>query len=580
MDYRIQDLIDIPLFQVLQDRLNEIYSFPSAIIDNDGNVLTATAWQDVCVKFHRRHPACAEACRESDRYILSHLAEAKPAVTYRCPHGLVDNATPIVIRGKHLANYFTGQFFLAPPDLDYFRAQARRYGFDEAAYLEAVARVPIWTQEKLSQYLDFIKGFTEILCGIGLKHLEELEARRSLAESRTALEEVRAQLASAQRLEAVGRLAGGIAHDFNNMLSVIFANVDVALDELDPSSPLRAGLLEVREVATRSANLTRQLLAFARRQPSRPRTIDLNAAVDATLPILRRLLAEDVALEWSPSPEPALVSIDPSQLDQILANLCVNARDAIAGAGRVALATKNLALTGGASALGVPPGDYAVLTVADDGCGMAKELQDRIFEPFFSTKGGRGTGLGLATVYGIVTQHGGFVRLESAPGKGATFTLFFPRREPAAHPDSAEEPAAAAPSAGGAETVLLVEDEPAVRNATRRILERCGYVVLAAGTPSEAVRIAGSHRGEIHLLLSDVVMPEMDGVTLGAELRQAHPAMRQLFMSGYPSPLTSASGTLEIGVDLLPKPFSPAQLAERVRSALGRGGAPKPPAPG
>ena len=192
MKYRLQDLIDIPLLQQLQDRLNVVYSFPAAIIDNEGNVLTATAWQDVCTKFHRTHPECSRACQESDRYILSHLDEANPAVTYRCPHGLVDNATPIVIDGMHLGNYFTGQFFLEPPDMEYFRRQAARYGFDEEAYLEAVRRVPVWSEEKLHQYLDFIKGFTEILAGIGLKNLQEAEARKLIAEKERALEETHA----------------------------------------------------------------------------------------------------------------------------------------------------------------------------------------------------------------------------------------------------------------------------------------------------------------------------------------------------------------------------------------------------
>ncbi len=182
MDYRLQDLIDIPLFQALQDRLDQIYSFPAAIIDNDGNVLTATAWQDICTRFHRAHPECAQECRASDLYILDHLGEAKPAVTYRCPHGLVDNATPIVIGGRHLGNYFTGQFFLEPPDLDFFRRQAARYGFDEDAYLAAVAKVPVWSEAKLHQYLDFIKGFVEILAGIGLRQLQTREAQRLMAE--------------------------------------------------------------------------------------------------------------------------------------------------------------------------------------------------------------------------------------------------------------------------------------------------------------------------------------------------------------------------------------------------------------
>jgi PAS domain S-box-containing protein len=934
MKYQLQDIIDIEQFQNLQDKLNEIYSFPSAIIDNDGNILTATAWQDICTQFHRKNKDSERHCIQSDQYILSHIHEANPAVSYRCPHGLVDNATPIIIDGIHYGNYFTGQFFLEKPNMDFFRTQAKKYGFDEEAYLEAVRKVPIWTQEQLNNYLFFIKGLIAVISESGLKRLKEMENLkqiekseerhrsiiqaaldsfwltdingqllevndsycrmsgyredellslriadldaietpqdvhrhmqdviengavrfetkhqrkdgsifdveisvqfrheeggrcvcflrdiserkqaeqqqrdseekfRSLAESsqdyimrydrdcrhtymnpaalavagvteadivgKTHLEcgfpedlsrlweekitrvfetgkpsqsefswesangmvhldwrltpefddenrvmsvlgvsrditerkqaeeklreleerfrltfytspdavninkmdgtyleindgftqltgytrkeaigktsadisiwdipedrdrlvkglqqngfvrnlesrfrmkdgsfkialmsatiiqlkgeqhilsitrditdfrkaekdklNLETQLQQAQKMESVGRLAGGVAHDFNNMLGVILGHAELAMEGLDPSQPIFADLQQIKQAADRSTDITRQLLTFARKQIISPKTVNLNEAVAGMLKMLLRLIGEDIDLAWLPGKGLWPIKIDPSQIDQVLANLCVNARDAIAGVGKITVGTGNCTLDEEycSAHTGFITGQYVKIEVSDNGSGMDKETVSHIFEPFFTTKGvNEGTGLGLATVYGIVKQNNGFINVYSEQGQGTTFTIYLPRH--VGTTDQKQLESMAEPALRGNETVLLVEDEPTILVMTTTMLQRLGYKVLVAGTPSEAIRLADGHSGEIHLLLTDVIMPEMNGKILTEKLTINRPELKCLFMSGYTADVISHHGVLDDGVHFIQKPFAKKELAAKIRQAL------------
>jgi len=403
--------------------------------------------------------------------------------------------------------------------------------------------------------------------------LEERAAeRKRAAEEREALQ---IQLAQAQKLEAVGRLAGGVAHDFNNMLAVILGRADLALGRAAPKNPLCRDLEEIRQAAERSAELTRQLLAFARRQAVSPRVLDLNEVVGTTLQMLRRLIGEDIELIWAPDPAVGNVRLDPSQLDQLLANLVVNARDAIPGTGRITLATHPVVLDRSRGARGetVAPGAYALLTVRDDGCGMDEATLRHLFEPFFTTKGpGQGTGLGLATVHGIVRQNGGLVEVYSEPGRGTTFSIYLPRAEAGAATTPGADPAAGPPC--GSETLLLVEDEPAILDLGREVLEGLGYTVLAAASPAAALHLAQAHRGELHLLVTDVVMPGMNGRELAERLVAARPSLKCLFLSGYTADVIAHRGVLEEGVHFLAKPFTLQDLAAKVRQALARGDAP------
>jgi PAS domain S-box-containing protein len=379
-----------------------------------------------------------------------------------------------------------------------------------------------------------------------------------------------AQLQQAQKMESVGRRAGGVAHDFNNMLGVILGHVDMAIEQVDPAQPLHDDLMEIREAASRSADLTRQLLAFARKQTVAPKVLDLNETVAGMLKMLERLIGEDIQLSLQPGADLWPVSVDPSQIDQILANLCVNARDAIADVGRITIETGNCTLDEAycADHPGSVPGECVRIAVSDDGCGMDRETLSHLFEPFFTTKVvGKGTGLGLATVYGSVKQNGGFIAASSELGRGTTFTIWLPRH--AVKAGRARTEAAAGPATLGHETILLVEDEPDILRLTARILERQGYTVLAAPTPGEAIRLAKEHAGVIPLLVTDVVMPEMNGRDLATNLMALYPGLKRLFMSGYTADVIAHHGVLDEGVHFIQKPFSAEGLAAKVREALG-----------
>jgi signal transduction histidine kinase/ActR/RegA family two-component response regulator len=394
--------------------------------------------------------------------------------------------------------------------------------------------------------------------------IEDITARKRAAEEKARLE---GQLHQAQKMESVGRLAGGVAHDFNNMLAVILGHGELVRDRLEPTSALRENMGELLEATQRSAALTRQLLAFARKQAVVPLVLDLNDSVASILTMLGRLLGANIQLAWLPGANVGPVYMDASQLDQVLTNLCVNARDAISGVGKLTVATRSVALDAQQceSHPGLVPGDYVRLTVRDDGSGMDKETQSHLFEPFFTTKGvGEGTGLGLATVHGIVTQNHGVIDVESELGHGTTFTILLPRHDGMAGHAAAR---VAALTVRGHETILVVEDEPSILRVTKTMLEQMGYVVLTAGTPAEALRQAEQHGPEIHLLLTDVVMPEMSGPDLAKKLLSLHPHLKALFMSGFPAHLNAQRGLLENG-DFLQKPFSNAELAARMRQAL------------
>jgi PAS domain S-box-containing protein len=380
-----------------------------------------------------------------------------------------------------------------------------------------------------------------------------------------------AQLQQAQKMETVGQLAGGVAHDFNNMLQVIAGYVEMSLGKVDAGQPLHKYLLEVRQAAQRSADITGHLLAFARRQTVSPKVLDLNEAVAGTQKMILRLIGEEIDLAWLPGHGLWRVKIDPVQLDQILTNLAVNARDAISGVGKLTLKTENVTFDEEYSAthMGFLRGEYVLLAVSDDGHGMTKETMSHLFEPFFTTKGpGKGTGLGLATVYGIIKQNNGFIHVYSEPGDGTTFKVYLPRTEETTAIERLERQAAA--PRGGTETVLLVEDETAILELAKENLEQLGYAVLVARSPEEAIRRSEEHVEPIHLLITDVVMPQMDGRQLAERLSAVRPALKCLYMSGYTADVIAHRGVLKAGVSFIAKPFSLATLAEKVRAVLDK----------
>jgi PAS domain S-box-containing protein len=382
-------------------------------------------------------------------------------------------------------------------------------------------------------------------------------------------EKLQAQLTQAQKMESVGRLAGGVAHDFNNMLGVILGHTEMALTQLDPAAPLYASLQAVQQAAQRSAALTRQLLAFARKQTVAPKVVDLNETVAGMLNMLRRLIGEDIDLLWQPGKDLPPVKVDPAQIDQLLANLCVNARDAITGPGKITIETDTKTLDEAycADYLGFHPGEYVLLEVSDDGSGMDQKTLSHIFEPFFTTKEqGKGTGLGLASVFGMVKQNNGLINVYSEPGQGTTFNIYLPVHT--AKSDEVVEKEPELPAELGHETILLVEDEPAILQMTTMMLTRLGYTVLAAATPGEAIRLAYEYHGRIDMLMTDVVMPEMNGRELAGNLLSHYPDLKRLFMSGYTADIIAHHGVLDEGVHFIQKPFSMKDLGRTLRETL------------
>jgi len=378
------------------------------------------------------------------------------------------------------------------------------------------------------------------------------------------------QLRQAQKMEAIGRLAGGIAHDFNNLLMVISGYSEFLLERLGPDPQLRGPAQEIANATQRATSLTRQLLAFSRKQMLAPKVLDLNEVVAENLKMLTRMIGEDIDLVMVPGPGLGAVRADPGQIDQVIMNLAVNARDAMPQGGKLTIETASVTLDENFARTHAPltPGDYIMLAISDTGIGMDSETQSRIFEPFFTTKGAKGTGLGLSTVYGIVKQSGGFIFVDSQPERGTAFRAYFPRI------DGREEVAAAQDSLGisrpghGEETILLVEDETHLRRLARQFLEKQGYKVLEAEDGAAALQIVDGYRGTIELLLTDVVMPGMNGRELATNIAKLLPEMRVLYMSGYSENAVGHDGTLDAGVNLLQKPFSLPALKDRVREVL------------
>jgi PAS domain S-box-containing protein len=378
------------------------------------------------------------------------------------------------------------------------------------------------------------------------------------------------QLRQAQKMEAIGRLAGGIAHDFNNLLMVISGYCEFLLERIGPDPSVRGPAQEIAKAAKRATSLTVQLLAFSRKQMLAPKLLDLNAVVTENLKLLTRLIGEDIDLVMIPGGDLGLVKADPGQIEQVIMNLAVNARDAMPHGGNLVIETGNVTLDDAyvRSHAGVEPGSYVMIAVSDTGMGMDTETQTHIFEPFFTTKGTKGTGLGLSTVYGIVKQSGGYIWVYSEANKGTIFKVYLPRVSAAGEALAPQPPATLGEFVQGQETILLVEDDATVRELTHQYLQAQGYTVFEAADPNIALQISKAHSGPIHLLLTDVVMPGMNGRELAQRITASRAETRVLYMSGYSENAIAHNGTLDAGINLLQKPFTLPALRARVRHTL------------
>jgi signal transduction histidine kinase len=448
---------------------------------------------------------------------------------------LISNAFMVLIFSTMLLmRYLSGKSFVAELGLQYDLEQHREH-------LEAV-----------------VKERTAVLVETVEKLKTEIAERQRLQD----------QLVHAQKLESVGRLAGGVAHDFNNLLTAILSYAELSLMRLADEDPLRRYLVSIQEASEKAAGLTHQLLAFSRKQVLEMKEVDLNDIVVRMKEMLTRMIGEDIILEVRTSPAVRSIRADKGQLEQILMNLVVNARDAMPAGGRLLIETA-VAVPDDAflqSQGSANPSAYVILSVTDSGPGMSPEVRDRIFEPFFTTKEpGQGTGMGLATVYGIVKQHDGHVLVESSPGKGTVFRIYLPLIEPQ------QAPGTGAPLPRGTETLLVVEDDESVRDLVRDVLSPLGYQVLVTASGEDALRASDAHQGNIHLLLTDVIMPGMNGRQLAEVLGGRRPGIKALFMSGYTEDVLHTQGMIEHGMALILKPLRPGPLARHVRQVLDSG---------
>jgi PAS domain S-box-containing protein len=688
-DLDLADVLDVDAVQSLMDDFHRLTNIGVAIIDLSGKVLVATGWQEICTKFHRSHPETAANCKESDLEFSQGIA-ADSFKLYRCKNHMWDMATPIMVGDRHLGNLFLGQFFFEDevPDYAVFREQARRYGFDEAAYIAALDRVPRWSRERVHTVMTFYAKFAGMVSSLShgnirlartlserdrlLRDLRESEAksraivdnvdlgialidpdmrvvevnrrmrewfpevapgdrplcyqaiqpiardapcdpcpvRMALADAQAHRAEMAAdgpegkrhfrvvaspifdaagrvtaaiemmedvteqllleqQFRQAQKMEAIGQLTGGVAHDFNNLLQIINGGTDLALEDTETGHPARESMAEVAAAGQRAARLVSQLLLFSRRQIMRPADLELNAVVSDLLKMLGRVIGEHIRIHWIPGSAPGAIHADRGMIEQVLMNLCVNARDAMPDGGVLTIETRIADIDADYCAHHVwaVPGRYALLLVTDTGCGMDRETLDRVFEPFFTTKGaGKGTGLGLATVYGIVKQHGGMISGYSEPGVGTTFKVYLPSREAEAEPAGAENGRPGAD--GGTETLLLAEDDEMVRKMARTILERKGYRVWTAASGVEALERFQARPEAVDLAILDVMMPRMGGREAYERMREIRPAVKVVFASGYSENAIHTNYVLHDGPRLLQKPFAPAELLRAVRQTL------------
>ncbi|MCK5034839.1 MAG: PocR ligand-binding domain-containing protein [Candidatus Sabulitectum sp.] len=551
-------LVDLDDLRKVFRKYTEATGFPVVLLDHPGmSILIDTGWRDVCSEFHRECIESSFGCVRSRRHLLSLLDKPGQAILEECEHGLVNCAIPITIRDKHIASLVIGQVFIEEPDLKRFRRQAKSFGYNRSGYLKSLKHVPVVSRNDLISKAEFMGEMVQLV-------LEQVarETKNTLLENDTA----RDIPATAHKMESLGRLAGGIAHDFNNLLTVILGHTEIALQGLSPSDKHYDVFSQIHHTAEGSATLTRQLLAFARKQIVRPEILNVNDSISTMFNMLRRLIGEQVDLVWLPGTNLWTAEMDPGQLDQILVNLCVNARDAIDGVGQIRIETVNVIIDESycEDHLGIIPGDYMRLTVRDSGCGIDREVVGHIFEPFFTTRGiGQNSGLGLATVYGIVKQNRGYVDVWSEQEKGTAIHIYLP----GSTQEAAEKRLDFSKKvpAGNGECILLVEDDVAVLEMTQTMLEGLNYIVLSAGLPDMALKIVQRHEGEIHLLLTDLVMPGMNGQELAEKIIKVSPYTKPLFMSGYSFP---SSDHPEKSLRFIQKPFSMLDLALKVREVL------------
>ena len=566
---QFSDLFAVEEIQRIQDVFSDATGVASIITEPDGTPITRPSnFCRLCIDVIRKTEKGLANCFRSDA-VIGRLNPSGPVVQPCLSGGLWDAGASISVGGKHVANWLIGQVRNEAQDDEWMLRYADEIGANREEFRQALAEVPIMSQERFTKVAGALFLFANEL---STKAYQNVQQARFITERKRAekeREKLEAQLRQAQKMEAVGQLAGGIAHDFNNLLQVILGHLEIALGQVGIDAQAREGLNEAKDAAGRAAALTRQLLAFSRRQIIQPVDLDLNELIQGLFSMVRRYIGEHIELRFTPGEDLKAIHVDPGQFEQVVMNLCVNARDAMPTGGRLAIETENVILDAEfcRDRLWAVEGCYILLLVSDTGHGMDEETRAQIFEPFFTTKDvGQGTGLGLATVYGIVKQHGGLIHVSSAPGEGTTFRIYIPCTEHSLKESSPQK--SLEPAAGGRETILVAEDEDTVRQLVMRMLASAGYTVLEASDGEEAVRLFDEHNGGIDLVLFDVIMPKLGGRDAMDRIRARHPRARFLFSSGYSANAIDTNFVIQNGLHLINKPYRKADLLRAVREEL------------
>ena len=561
-------LFNLADLQDLQDRFARAVGVASIITRPDGTPITKpSSFCQLCIDIIRKTEKGKCNCYKSDA-ALGRVHAGGPIIQPCMSGGLWDAGASISVGGRHIANWLIGQVRDETQTEDAMVAYAREIGADEKAFMEAFRKVPAMTREKFGFVADALFAFANQLSAIAYQNVQQarfIEDRNRAEKEKEALQ---AQVQQAQRLEAVGRLAGGVAHDLNNMLSPILGYGELLQEDFAPDDHRKAFVQHILEAGIRARDIVRQLLAFSRKQTMEIKLHDFNGILTQFEKLLRRTIREDIAITLRLGPNLPNIRGDAGQLEQVIMNLAVNAQDAMPDGGVLTMETSRAEVDDAriAACYGIPQGAYVVFAVRDTGGGMDAETQKRIFDPFFSTKGLLGTGLGLATVYGIVKQHGGHIWVYSEPGKGSIFKVYIPvSGETTVESRPSEANAGPLP---GTETILLVEDNEPVRTMAREILGRLGYRVLASDNGAVALKLLTEEEGPVHLLLSDVVMPAMNGKELFLAAKKIRPDLKVLFMSGYTENVIAHRGILDEGIAFIQKPFSTGGLSLKIREIL------------
>jgi len=565
---KFEDLYNLRDIQRLQDEFAAATGVASIITHTDGTPITKPSnFCRLCNDIIRKTEKGRINCYASDA-VIGRVSDKGPIIQPCMSGGLWDAGAAISVGGKHIANWLIGQVRDDTQNEEKIRAYARRIGADEQAAVEAFHEVPAMSREQFARVAQVLYTLASQLSTTAYQNVQQA---RFISERKRAEEEkarIESQYRQFQKVEAIGRLAGGVAHDLNNLLTPIMGYSELLSGDLALGDLRRDSIQQILRAAYGARDLVHQLLAFSRKQTLKYQPLNLNKTVRGFEKLLRRTIREDIDLRIVASPDIRTIMGDIGQIEQVVMNLFVNAQQAMPQGGRLTIETAPVTLDAAYAAAhhNIQPGRYVMLAVSDTGRGMDQETLEHIFEPFFSTKGDQGTGLGLATVYGIVKQHGGHVWVYSEVGKGSTFKVYLPVSEQSPAESTVEEEAAS--HMQGSETILLTEDNDQVRHLAEAVLKRQGYTVLVAGRGAEALGLLKAHAGKVDLLLTDVVMPDMNGKVLFEKSAAVQPGLRVLYMSGYTDDVIANRGVLDEGVRFIQKPFTVRALAAKVREVL------------